>query len=478
MKNIFIHNNKQFLISFAILFSLWGCKMGKNYEAPEIDTPLEYRFGTDTLISSDTDTIGWWTLVQDNVLDSLITVALENNQDVKVAMQRIIETEKLYRIQKVNTRPQLGYDGNVTYGNYGGFINPNGAGGNFFAGASLNWEIDLWGKNSRLSEAAEANYLGTVYGLRAVQISLISQVTAAYVQLLENKASLTVAQETLASRDSSMIIMNAKYKQGTIPEIDLNQAQIQQAIAESSIPIYKRGVALSENLLSVLIGENPRSIITGLALENQITPPVIPAGIPSDLLRRRPDLLRAEQSIVAQNAQVGAAIANRFPTISITGLGGVASQALSATNSAAGAWNIGAGIVGPLFQWGKNKRRVEAERAKLEASIQEYERSSIMAFKEVEDALASVQYYEEEKVAREKHAKAAINAEYLSKQRYDRGVTSYLEYLEQQRQAFEAELNLVKVQSNILISYINLYKALGGGWITPEEQQEAEQGNN
>lgn len=452
--------------------------MGKNYEAPDISAPSEYRFGVDTLVSTDNDTIGWWTLIQDKVLDSLIIVALENNQDVKVAMQRIVEAEKLYRIQKVNTRPQLGYNGNYTYGNYGGFVLPDGAQGNYYAGASLNWEIDLWGKNKRLSEAASANYLGTVYGLRAVQISLISEVTAAYVQLLENKASLAVAQETLASRDSSMIIMEARYRQGIIPEIDLNQAQIQQAIAESSIPIYKRGIALAENLLSVLIGSSSKSYLTGMELENQIKPPVIPAGIPSDLLKRRPDLLRAEQDIVAQNAQVGAAIANRFPTISITGAGGIASQALSTTTSAAAAWNIGAGITGPLFQWGRNKRQVEVEKARLEASIQEYERSAIVAFREVEDALASIQFYEEERIAREKHTKAAVNAEYLSKQRYDRGVTSYLEYLEQQRQAFDAELNLVKVQSNILTSYIQLYKALGGGWITPQEQEEAQQGNN
>ncbi|KXX68270.1 hypothetical protein AVL50_20975 [Flammeovirga sp. SJP92] len=452
--------------------------MGKNYEAPDINAPSEYRFGVDTLVSTENDTIGWWTLIQDKVLDSLIVVALENNQDVKVAMQRIIEAEKLYRIQKVNTRPQFGYDGNYTYGNYGGFVLPDGANGNYFAGASLNWEIDLWGKNKRLSEAANANYLGTVYGLRAVQISLISEVTAAYVQLLENRASLVVAQETLASRDSSMIIMEARYKQGTIPELDLNQAQIQQAIAESSVPIYKRGVALAENLLSVLIGTSSKGFVGGLALENQIKSPVIPAGIPSDLLKRRPDILRAEQAIVAQNAQVGAAIANRFPTISITGAGGLASQALNtATSGPAEAWNIGAGLTGPLFQWGRNKRQVEVEKAKLEASIQEYERSALVAFREVEDALASIQFYEEERIAREKHTKAALNAEYLSKQRYDRGVTSYLEYLEQQRQAFDAELNLVKVQSNILASYIQLYKALGGGWITPQEQQDA-QGNN
>ncbi|MBB6462050.1 efflux transporter outer membrane subunit [Flammeovirga kamogawensis] len=466
-------NYKNILLVFFVSQLIWGCKMGKNYEAPEVDTPLEYRFGSDTTISVENDTIGWWVLVKDPTLDSLIATGLRNNQDVKVAMQRIIEAEKLARIQKVSARPMFGYNGNYSYGNYSGFVGPN-ANNNYFGGASLNWEIDLWGKNRRLTEAAQANYLGSVYGARALQITLISQITTAYVRLLENKASLQVAIETLSSRDSSMIIMNARYTQGTIPEIDLNQAQIQQAIAESAIPVYKRGVALSENTLSILLGENPKAIITGEALEAQALPPVIPSGLPSDLLKRRPDLLKAEQEIVAQNAQVGAAIANRFPTISLTGTAGIASDALFSANAATGAWNIGAGVVGPLFQWGKNKRRVEAEKAKLEASIYQYESSIISAFKEVEDALASIQFYNEELIAREKHTRAALNAERLSKQRYDKGVTSYLEYLEQQRQAFEAELNLVTVRSNILSSYIQLYKALGGGWISREEQQEAE----
>ncbi|WP_170178348.1 efflux transporter outer membrane subunit [Flammeovirga pectinis] len=466
-------NYKNILLVFFASQLIWGCKMGKNYEAPEIDTPLEYRFGSDTTISTNNDTIGWWTLIKDPVLDSLISTALVNNQDVKVAMQRITEAEKLARIQKVSARPMLGYQGNFTYGNYNGFVGPD-ANSSYFGGATLNWEIDLWGKNRRLTEAAQANYFGSVYGMRALQITLISQVTKAYVQLLENKASLEVSIETLASRDSSMIIMDARYKQGIIPEIDLNQAQIQQAIAESTIPVYKRGVALSENSLSILLGENPRAIITDETLDTQVLPDAIPAGIPSDLLKRRPDLLKAEQEIVAQNAQVGAAIANRFPTISLTGAAGIASDALFSANAATGAWNIGAGIVGPLFQWGKNKRRVEAEKAKLEASILQYEKSTIVAFKEVEDALASIQFYNEELIARQKHTVAALNAERLSKQRYDKGVTSYLEYLEQQRQAFEAELNLVSVRSKILSSYILLYKSLGGGWVSREEQQEAE----
>ncbi|NLR89687.1 TolC family protein [Flammeovirga sp. SR4] len=467
---------KRLFIVLSITAFMWSCKMGKNYEAPDIVSPTEYRFGVDSIVTTSSDTIGWWTLIKDPILDTLITIALQNNQDVRVAMQRIVEAEKLYRIQKVQTRPSFDYNGSYTYGTYNGFTSPEAV-SNYFGGLQMNWELDLWGKNRRLSEAAMANYTGTVHGLRAVQLSVIANVAAAYVQLLENKASLKVAQETLASRDSSIIIMDARYRLGTIPEIDLNQAQIQQAIAESAVPVYKRGVALSENALSVLLGENPREIVTGQALDQQQIPPVIPAGIPSDLLKRRPDLLRTEQEIVAQNANVGAAIANRFPTISLTGAAGV-SSALSIINTASGAeaaWNIGAGIVGPLFQWGKNKRKVEVEKARLEASILEYERSAIAAFQEVEDALASVQYYQEELIARRKHVVAATNAEYLSKQRYDKGVTSYLEYLEQQRTAFEAELNLVTVQGKILTSYVQLYKALGGGWITREEQQQAQE---
>ncbi|OHX66828.1 hypothetical protein NH26_10905 [Flammeovirga pacifica] len=449
--------------------------MGENYQAPEIISPADYRFGTDTLVTTETDTIAWWEIIEDPILDSLIVKALVNNQDVEVALQRIQEAEKLYRMQKVETRPSLSYTGNVGYGNYSGFVNPNGGNFTYSGGAQLNWEIDLWGKNRRLSEAAMADYTGTIHGLRAVQLSVIAKVTEGYVTLLENKASLKVAEETLASRDSSILIMNDRYEIGYIPEIDLNQAQIQQAIAAASVPKYKRGIALSENALSLLIGENPRAFITDLNLDQQKRPPIIPAGIPSDLLKRRPDLLRAENAIISQNAKVGSAIAQRFPTISLTGFGGVATDVLSGTNAAVGAWNIGAGIVGPLFQWGKNKRRVEVEKARLEASIAEYERSVIIAFKEVEDALASVQFYREELIAREMHVKAAVNAERLSKERYDRGVTSYLEYLEQQRQAFEAELNLINLKSKILVSYVQLYKSLGGGWITREEKEQAEQ---
>ncbi|WP_084005875.1 efflux transporter outer membrane subunit [Flammeovirga sp. MY04] len=476
-----ILRNINFKQIFILLFAsqlMWSCKMGKDYQSPDVVTPADYRFGTDTLVSTASDTIAWWELISDPLLDTLIVTALENNQDVDIAMQRIEEAQKLYRMQKVQTRPGLEYAAGVNYGNYSGFVNPQGAALSYYGGAQLNWEIDLWGKNRRLSEAAMADYKGTLYGLRAVQLSVIAGVTEAYIRLLENHASLKVAEETLASRDSSIQIMVDRYEFGYIPEIDLNQAQIQQAIAAASVPTYKRLIALSENSLAVLLGENPRGFLVDFELDDQKKPPIIPAGIPSDLLLRRPDLQRAEHAIMSQNAKVGSAIAQRFPTISLTGFAGAATEFLSTTNSAAGAWNLGAGIVGPLFQWGKNKRRVEVEKARLEASIAEYERSVILAFQEVEDALASVQYYREELIARERHVRAARNAERLSKERYDRGVTSYLEYLEQQRQAFEAELNFINVKSRILVSYIQLYKALGGGWITREEKAEAEQQNN
>lgn len=460
MKKILI-NIATFFLMVSILSS---CKMGKDYEAPVVDTPLEYRFGTDTVITTEIDTMmDWSMLIQDPILDTLIATALRNNQDVKIAMQRIIEAEKLYRIQRVNARPMLGYSGNYQYGNYNN-MNVGDQQGVYFGGSNLNWEIDLWGKNKRLSEAAKADYMSSVYGLHAAQITLVASVSEYYIELLENQASLQVAERTLASRDSSMVIMDARFEKGAIPEIDLNQAQIQQAIAESAVPVYKRGIVLAENTLSILLGENPRAVVTGLSLTEQVVPQAIPSGIPSELLKRRPDVMQSEEAIIAQNAQVGAAIANRFPSISITGTGGIASAALSSANLTQGAWNIGAGIVGPLFEWGRNKRKIEVEKARLETAILHYEKDVRQSFKEVEDALASIQYYSEEELARQKHVTAARSAEFLSKERYDKGVTSYLEYLEQQRSSFDAQLKYVEVKSDILKSYVQLYKALGGGW--------------
>jgi multidrug efflux system outer membrane protein len=327
----------------------------------------------------------------------------------------------------------------------------------------MTWEIDFWGKYRSLNDAAKAEYLATEYGMQALQISVVTEVINSYFTLLDYKARLDIAQKTLQTRNEYLKIIQQRFSVGYIPEIDLNQAQMQKAIAESAVPLYQRMVAKAENALSVLIGNNPQEILTHQNIFEIPVPEKIPNGLPSELLKRRPDILQAEMQLKAQNERIGAAIAMRFPSISLSGFLGGASNDLSTFVSEGAAWNIGAGLLGPVFNFNKNKRRVQIEKEKTEQALYQYRKTVLYAFKEVEDALVDIKTYNKEIKSRQAHYNAAANAEKLSKQRYDKGVTSYLEVLETQRQAFESALNLSKTKQELLNSYIRLYKAIGGG---------------
>jgi multidrug efflux system outer membrane protein len=304
------------------------------------------------------------------------------------------------------------------------------------------------------------------YGRRAVQVALISEVARAYFVLLENDVKLQTAVRTQKSREESLNIIQERFNKGYTAEIDLNQSQIQEAIAAALIPLYKRNVVQAENALNVLLGRFPGTIPRGVTLYEQVIPPDIPAGLPSDLLLRRPDVQEVEKILIAQNARIGVAQALRFPSISLTGLLGAASPDLSGFSLA---WTAGGGLLGPLFQFGKNKKRVEIERALYEQVLKEYELTVIQAFAEVENALIAVETLEDEFEARNRQVRAAENAKMLATERYNGGVTSYLEVLEQERQLFNAELEAATVRQLQLTAYVQLYKALGGGWITREE---------
>ena len=254
----------------------------------------------------------------------------------------------------------------------------------------------------------------------------------------------------------------------------MNQAQIQEAIAAAAVPQYERAVAQIEHALSILLGRNPGPVLRGIQLEDQAIPPDIPPGLPSTLVQRRPDIMEAEQYVAAQNAMIGYAQAMRFPAFSLTGLLGVASPELS-TAALNAAWSVSGTIFGPIFNFGKNKRRVEMERKKTEQAYLMYDQSVLNAFKETEDALIAVTTYKDELVAVVRQRDAAANAAKLSRARYDEGITSYLEVLDSERTLFDASLNASATLQNRLNSYVDLYKAIGGGWISKEEKAAAEQ---
>ncbi|MEZ5148383.1 MAG: efflux transporter outer membrane subunit [Bacteroidales bacterium] len=293
------------------------------------------------------------------------------------------------------------------------------------------WELDFWGKYRRATEAARAELLATQYNQRVVQLSLISEVTRTYFLLLDYNARLEISEKTLKSRRESLRIINERFEKGIVPELDLNQAQIQEAIAEASIPLYTRLVAQTENALNILLGRMPMEMEINGTIKEKLFTPEIPAGIPSVIMERRPDVLQAEQVLAAQNARIGVAQAMRLPSISLTGMFGTASSELSALATGdAMVWSVGGSIFGPLINFGKNKRRVEIERERMRQDSLYYVKTVLNAFREVEDALIQVQTLKDESLARQKQMKAAENAAMLSQARYDGGVTSYLEVLD------------------------------------------------
>ena len=460
------------IISAATFFS---CKVGPGFKPVrnEIDPSTVYRF--DSLQIAMTDSvlnISWWELFEEPVLDTLITIGLRENKDLLIASSRIEQSQAALGITKADLFPTFGYSAGALRGNVinGLPTTPELNAVNLYTGfGTLNWEIDFWGKFRRANEAARAELVASEYGKRSVQIGLISQIASTYYQLLDFRWRSYISVQNLILREHSLKIIQARYDEGIVAEIELNQAQIQRAIAAAAVPFYTRKIAQTENALSILLGQNPRPILTGNELFDQSFPPDIPVGLPSMLMERRPDVLQSEMLLHAQTARIGVAIAQRFPSIGITGLFGSASSELSALTLNPAAFAIGGTLIGPIFQFNKNKRRVELERKRTEQATYEYETTVISPFKEVEDALVEISTTKVELKARTDHVEAAKNGEKLSLERYDKGVTSYLEVIESQRQAFEAQLILSETTQKLFIGYVNLYKALGGGWIDQDE---------
>jgi multidrug efflux system outer membrane protein len=431
--------------------------MGDNFKKIKYDGPEFYSLGVtpnDTIVN-----LKWWELIDDDVLDTFIVVAIQNNKDVRIAAERIEMAKANLGYTSADQWPSLYFGTDVSASGIGGASSSS-----FAMFPQFNWEIGFWGKYRRLNEAAQADFLVTNYAKRMIQLSLISTVATTYFTISANYEQLHITEQTLASRDSALVIMQDKFQGGLISQMDLNQAKIQRDIAATKVPKYKRAIELNKNALNILLGRFPQNIEQGKSFSNQFYELDIPYGMPSALLERRPDILQVEQMYHSKLAQVGVAEAVRFPSLNLTGLLGLASTDLSSLNSFGLGWSVGASLTGPIFQFGKNKRRVEMAQADANAAFINYEKTVQQAFREVEDALVKISTYKEELTAMESQTKTAIESESLSYIRYEEGSTTYLEVLEQQRQSFSAQLELSTTKLNLLNSYIFLYKALGGGW--------------
>ena len=459
-------------LGILVFFFLFGCAMGPDFTPPVVETPDNYRFEkvpVESMIN-----LKWWELFDDPMVYTLVNQALTNNKDLKIAAARVEQARAYLGFTRADQYPGVYVEGGAGTGNFGGGSRSNTRNGSYYVGPVLSWELDFWGKFRRGTESARAQLMASEYGLRTVQIGLISQVVGTYYLLLDYHQRVNISKDTLKSREESLDIIQKRFDKGIIPELDVNQAQIQKEIAASAIPQYERAVAQTENALSILIGKAPDAVGTGKGLMLESAPPAIPVGLPSTLLERRPDIVQAQYLLEAQTANIGVAEAMRFPAISLTGMVGLASTELAAFTTSGGAWSVSGGLFGPIFEFYKNIRRVEIEEAKTQEALYFYENTVLTAFREVDDALVEIDTFKTQKMAVERKVKAAKNAYRLAKLRYDKGVSSYLEVLETERALFSAELELSELKQQYLNGYVKLYKALGGGWLGEDEKKKEE----
>ncbi len=453
------------LVASLLLF-VSGCMVGPDYERPDIPAPDAYEQVTES--GDSIANLDWWEIYDDPRMRELIELALENNNDLAIAVARIEEARAQYGFVRADLYPKIDGRFGATRGDNIGQLIPGaniGITENYVLAGSLSWEVDLFGKLRRATQAARAELLATEEARRSVMITLIADVAASYLLLIDLDNRYGIAKRTLEARKESTGIIQARFDKGIVPLLDVNQAQIQEAIAAAEMHSLERDVIQVENQLNVLLGRNPGAILrdrSGMPLRA----PVVPAGLPSELLERRPDVRQAEQQLAAQTARIGVAQALRLPSLSLTGTLGLASTDLSnLLDSDSKIWDITGNLFAPLFAAGQNARRVEVERARTEQLLNQYEQTVLRAFQEVEDALAEIRTAHAEALARKAQVEAARSASTLSRARYDGGVTSYLEVLDVERSLFNAELAESAIRRQQLTGLVDLYKALGGGWV-------------
>jgi len=435
-----------------------------DYERPDLDVPPDYEQSAPS--GPTAANLDWWQVFQDDALEGLIRTALDENKDLGIALARIFEAREQFTVVRADQFPFLDLLGIGGRGRPSQIQVPGaGTSDNYGWSAELSYEVDLWGKLRRATEAAEADLLATEAAFRNVTITLVSDVASFYLLLRDLDERLSIAQRTAASRRESLRIIQARFDKGTVPELDVNQAQIELAIAEVAIAAFERQVVQTENTLAILLGRNPGPVARGLRLEEQTFPPVVPPGLPSELLQRRPDVVVSEEILASETALVGVAEALRYPSITLTGSFGSVSDELSDLNtSEAKVWNIAGGLLAPIFNSGQLEAQAEAQRARMQQALLDYEATLQQAFREVEDALVSMRTFRQEHAARQRQVRAARNASRLSRARYDAGVVDYLEVLDSERSLFQAELDESATLRESLDAVVRLYEALGGGW--------------
>jgi outer membrane protein, multidrug efflux system len=454
----------------AVCLALTGCTVGPHYKRPAVDVPTAYRGAGDTQHTTQAASLAdqkWWELFQDQQLQQLIHTAIAQNYDVRIAAARILEAQAQLGITRSNQFPTVnaGAEAN-TQRNAASPLFPvatNGSAERMSLSAA--WELDFWGKFRRATEASRANLLASEWARQQVISTLVSNVASSYFQLRELDLELEISQQTLASRRDSLKLTQMLADHGATSMLDVRQAEQLVYTAAEQVPDLQRRIAQQENLLSTLLGQNPGAIARGMKLTEQPHAPQVPAGLPSSLVDRRPDMRQAEQQMVALNAQIGVAKAAYFPQITLTADGGYSSAALSSLFSGpTGFFSFGGALTQPLFAGGRIRNGVRLAEAQQEEAVLVYKQTIQRAFQDVSDSLVGYTKDQEFRKQQELLTAAAEDAAHLSDIRYKGGAASYLEVLTNQTNYFTAQLNLAQAQVNELNALVQLYRALGGGW--------------
>jgi multidrug efflux system outer membrane protein len=448
-----------------------GCPVGPNYQRPEIRTPDSYRGEVGPADAESLAEAAWWQLFGDPVLLGLVQESLRNNYDLKTAVARVEQAQAQVGVARAPLFPQLSYEGGAQRGKSFVFTGENQTFNVFLGSFNLAWELDVWGRIRRATEAAQAEMFATEEIRRGVMLTLVSQVAVAYFTLLELDLELEIARRTVSTFSDTLNLFTRRYQGGVGNRLAVERAAASLAQTEAVIPDLERQIVAIENRISVLVGRDPSPVPRGAPLIHQAAPPPIPPGLPSQLLERRPDVRQAEDVLISSNAQIGVAVANFFPRIGLTSLYGGQSTELSNLVKTQGAiWNVAGSLVGPIFTGGQNIETYRGQVAFFEQSKAQYLQSILLAFEDVSNTLTLQAKLIDIRAAQERAVTALQESVHLSLLRYDQGLANYYEVLEAEQQLFPAQNRLAQTLRDQLSVVVQLYAALGGGWQLTDEE--------
>jgi outer membrane protein, multidrug efflux system len=463
------------LVFFPLFLVLSGCMVGPNYKRPDLNAPVVFRGASGAVQQASFADLPWWEVFKDETLQKLIKTSLANNYDLAVAVARVEQAREVAAESRSQYFPTVNYSSIISWGHNQFVASPGSnlanAQGFFLGVVRATWEADLWGRIRRTNEGARAQYLATEAARRGVMLTLASDVSQAYFELLGLRLQLDIAKETTQSYTATLNLFTERLQEGLGNALQTSRATADLAAAAATTPEIERQIALKENQISVLLGSNPGTIETKARLLEEIVPPEVPAGLPSALLERRPDVLSAAETVRYANAQIGVAKSAYFPAIGLTTFFGKLSTPLADLASGnTNAWSLGANAAGPIFNGGYLRAQKRQAVAYWEQARVQYLQTALNAFRDVSDALISREKYDAIRVELIRAVQSSQEAVRLALMRYVEGLSSYNEVLEAQQRLYPAQLALAQTEINRRLVVVQLYKALGGGWNLTDEQ--------